>query len=419
MEHTAPFDLALVRRDWLVGSGQAAFHAGFDHWHARCRAWAATKGGDSAVSTVGEEGRASYFLRAGARGFSGLVVCERDPVAFAAVFLGAAAAGLSLALANPRWGEVEWAQFDRLLAVAVAPPAAVCIPTGGTTGGVKLAVHTWSSLAAAVDGLQEYLGGGPIHSCCLLPLHHVSGLMPVLRSLLTGGRVRFDEAATSGYCLSLVPTQLRRALADPEAVARLRSARVVFVGGAAMPSGLAGEVRRLRLPVVPVYGMTETAAMVAAIPNDRFLEDPEAGAVAIGKNRFLLEADGQIRIQGPSLFQGYLGQDPMDLSTGYVTGDIGWLDAAGGLHLIGRRDGLIVTGGEKVDPREVESVLRSLDGIDSARIVGEASEEWGQVIVAYVRQRDGRIDVARIRALLKAELAAYKVPKKILPEPGG
>ncbi len=417
MECAAPFDLTLLQRDWLVGPGRADFNRCFGEWHARCRRWAA--GEDSGPGGfVGAGGaRASYFLRGGSRGFSGLVVCEPDPVTFAAVFLGGAAAGLSLVLANPRWGELEWAQFDRLLAAGVAPPAAVAIPTGGTTGGVKLAVHRWTSLAAAVEGLQDFLGGGPIDSCCVLPLHHVSGLMQLLRSLLTVGRLRFDDAATSGYCLSLVPTQLRRALGDPDTVARLRSARIVFVGGAAMPSGLVEDVRRLRLPVVPVYGMTETAAMVAAIPMDRFLENPGAGAVPIGGSRFLLEAGGQVRIQGPSLFCGYLGQSAMDLREGYLTGDLGWLDGAGGLHLIGRRDGLIITGGEKVDPREVEMVLRSLKGIDSARVVGEASEEWGQVIVAYVRHGGGPLDAARIRALLKAELAPYKVPQKILPEP--
>lgn len=413
MERTAPFDLTWLQRDWIAGLPAGSFQLRFELWQRRCCEAVDRPATVPTSPAALQSGRGSWFLRGPEGEAAGMVLCEPDPVEFTAVFLAGAATGLPLVLANHRWGAREWTQLAGLLRVELPPPGGICIPTGGTTGGLKLAVHTWGSLAAAVEGLRGFLGGGPIHCCGLLPLHHVSGLMPVLRSLLTGGRLRFDDQESSGYCLSLVPTQLRRALDDPQALARLRSARVVFVGGAAMPEGLVREVRRVRLPIVPVYGMTETAAMVAAIPGEVFLEDPEAGARPIGQSRFTLDPAGQIRIQGPSLFQGYLGRAPIHLSAGYLTGDLGRLDAGGGLHVIGRMDGLINSGGEKVDPREVESVLLAQDGIEAARVVGEADEEWGQAVVAYVRLRDAAIKPADILTILRAELAPYKVPKRI------
>ena len=151
-----------------------------------------------------------------------------------------------------------------------------------------------------------------------------------------------------------------------------------------MSNELAAEARRLRLPVIPVYGMTETAAMVAAVPNQDFLQEPSPGAVPLGQARFELTDAGQIRIQSPACFKGYHGQPPIDLSKGYLTGDCGRMDAAGRLHVLGRFDGLILTGGEKVDPREIEAALLRQEGVDSARVFGEPHAEWGQQVVAYL-----------------------------------
>jgi acyl-CoA synthetase (AMP-forming)/AMP-acid ligase II len=155
--------------------------------------------------------------------------------------------------------------------------------------------------------------------------------------------------------------------------------------------------------------MTETAAMVAAVPNEDFLNDPKAGAVPLGEARFSIE-DGQIRVQSPALFQGYQGRASVDLSQGYLTGDAGALDASGRLHVFGRLDRLINTGGEKVDPAEVEAALLQIDGIEAAKVFGEPDPEWGQVVVARVRGALD-LDLDQVRVQLKATLANYKVPK--------
>lgn len=367
----------------------------------------------------------------------GALITETDPVRFAAAFFAAVSLDVPVILANPNWGTQEWVElatlvqptisfrrgvtYDALSAVGSvsagvisdAPtlkPGRILIPTGGTTGGVKLAVHTWASLEAACHGVQDFLGSGAVDSCCVLPLYHVSGLMQLLRAYHTGGRIRFDENEIEGRCLSYVPTQLQRAMTDPERIRKIAAARVIFVGGAGMPESVATRARELKLPVVPVYGMTETAAMVAAVPNQDFLDDPQAGAVPLGEARFAI-VDGQIRVQTPALFRGYQGCPAADFSQGYLTGDRGRLDAAGGLHVLGRMDRLINTGGEKVDPREVEAALLEIEGIAEARVFGKPDPEWGRIVVASI-EADPGLDLDTVRARLKTKLSPHKIPKR-------
>lgn len=359
----------------------------------------------------------------------GALLAETDPVCFAAAFFAGVSLGIPIILANPQWRLDEWKQLSDLINPSVimgsAPletilrkdirhprPGEILIPTGGTTGGVKLAIHDWASLGSACRGLLQFLGNRPIHSACCLPLFHVSGLMQLVRSFLSGGSIRFDRNEINGYCLSLVPTQLQRLLADEEMIEKLRQARVVFVGGAAMPEELAEKVRQLRLPVMPVYGMTETAAMLAVVPVENFIHEKEPGALPLGDTRILIEADGCIRIRSSALFKGYHGRAPVDLSRGYRSGDAGRLDALGRLRVLGRMDRLIVTGGEKVDPAEVQQKLLKLEGIEQALVRGEPDAEWGEAVVAYL-QTDGRpLSSAALRKQLSRFLVSYKLPRK-------
>jgi O-succinylbenzoic acid--CoA ligase len=218
----------------------------------------------------------------------------------------------------------------------------------------------------------------------LLPFYHVSGLLQLVRSFATGGQIRFSDALAEGDCVSLVPTQLQRILDDRAGVERLRVARAVFIGGAAISEAVATRARELRLPLVPAYGMTETAAMVAAVSTDDFLKGSNAGARPLGRARISVDPDGGIRIWTPALFKGYHGREALDLSKGFRTGDRGYFDDQGGLHVLGRIDDLINTGGEKVDPAEVECALLRMDGIEAAHVTGEPDAEWGQVVVAYL-----------------------------------
>ncbi|MFU8847631.1 MAG: AMP-binding protein [Opitutales bacterium] len=386
METTAPFDLKALRRDWIAGT------SGEDFYRRVLQVRASLDPGDTAC-----------------------LIQEADPFAFAVQFFAAAALRLPVVLANPKWGAREAAQFDHLLQQEAPAAGTILIPTGGTTGGVKLAIHDWASLEAGALAVQDFLGGGPVDACCVLPLYHVSGLMQLLRSFVSGGSIRFDEEDPEGRCLSLVPTQLQRLMQSPKGIRKLNTAGTVFVGGAAMPRTVEQKARELKLPVVPVYGMTETAAMIAAVPKQDFLSAPDAGAVLLGDARVGIDPDACIRVHSSSLFKGYHGSARIDRAEGYRTGDAGWLDEQGRLHLQGRMDRLINTGGEKVDPAEVEEALLRIDGIAEARVYGEPDEEWGEVVVAYLKQRTDapRLSEPAILSSLKQQLSPYKIPKYV------
>ena len=349
-----------------------------------------------------------------------------DPHDFTVELFAAILVGRSIALANPNWGAQEREQFDALIGRGVAPvdsrssvanyPSAfrqnqvILVPTGGTTNGIKLAIHTWKTLEAACKGVQQFLGGAAIDSCCVLPLYHVSGLIQLLRAYHSGGYIRFDEDEVEDCCLSYVPTQLSRALSDEKRIQALSTTRVIFVGGAPMPQSLAKEARKLKLPVMPVYGMTETAAMVAAIPVADFLTDSRIGALPIGDAKIEIDSSGRICIQSPALFKGYYGREALDLTRGYLSGDEGYIDENERLHVTGRIDRLVISGGEKIDPYEVEDAVGAIAGIEEVLAVGLPDVEWGQKLVVYYTGQE----LVDWEERLKEQLVSYKLPKEML-----
>ena len=355
-----------------------------------------------------------------------LVIEQTDPYDFTVEFFAAVSAGRSIALANPNWGAQEREQFTALIGLGAPPPVgvissatrlksgrqakAILIPTGGTTNGIKLATHNWETLEVACKGVQQFLGGGAIDSCCVLPLYHVSGLMQLLRAYHSGGYIRFDEDEVEGRCLSYVPTQLRRALLDEKRIQVLSTPRVIFVGGAPMPESLATAARELKLPVMPVYGMTETAAMVAAIPVEDFFADSRAGALPIGDTNIEIDSSGRIRIQSSALFKGYYGGEPLDLARGYLSGDEGYIDENERLHVTGRIDRLFISGGEKIDPREVEDAVSAIAGVEEVMALGLPDPEWGQKLVVYYTGEE----LVDWKERLKEQLATYKLPQEML-----
>ena len=391
------FDLKSLDRDWVEGiSGQELLA------RVQCRA----------KSIQGQDE---------------LIVIDRiDPHDFTVELFAAILVGRSIALANPSWGAQEREQFDALIGRGVAPldslssranyPNAcrqnkvILVPTGGTTNGIKLAIHTWKTLESACKGVQQFLGGAIINSCCVLPLYHVSGFIQLLRAYHSGGYIRFDEDEVEDCCLSYVPTQLSRALFDEKRIQALSTTRVIFVGGAPMPESLAKEARKLKLPVMPVYGMTETAAMVAAIPVADFLTDSRIGALPIGDAKIEIDSSGRICIQSPALFKGYYGREALDLTRGYLSGDEGYIDENERLHVTGRIDRLVISGGEKIDPYEVEDVVGAISGIEEVLVVGLPDVEWGQKLVVYYTGQE----LVDWKKHLKEQLVSYKLPKEML-----
>jgi O-succinylbenzoic acid--CoA ligase len=352
------------------------------------------------------------------------VIATVDPRRFQAEFAAAVAAGGPVFLADPAWGETERTAFASLVARPDEGPddgsGWLAVPTGGTSGRLKLARHDAATLAAAVQGLRGGLSIQKVDAVSLLAPHQVGGLMAWLRAVLTGGnyrpatwaRVAAGERPAPGGFLSLVPTQLARLLDDAGAVAWLREFDGLFVGGGPMWPALIEASAAAGLPLAPAYGATETAAMITVLPPADFLAGGRGCGPALPHGRVSLSETGLIEVTGASLFRGYWPERRAEHES-WLSGDRGGFDDRGSLHVLGRADAVIVTGGKKVDPWEVETMLRDgAEGRDLA-VLGLPDPDWGEVVALAYDGAGGEWAQADIARLLTGKLARHKHPKVV------
>lgn len=359
------------------------------------------------------------------------LVAEPDPRRFMTALAAAVAGEGEVFLGDPGWGGRERAEVAKLqkagrdLRSTVGAAGWLMIPTGGSTGGLKFARHDAGTIAAAVDGFRNHFKLARVNAAGVLPLWHVSGLMAWMRCALSGGVYRPLDwreveagrqpalpAKVDGWTISLVPTQLERLLRSDRTVEWLRGFRLVFVGGGPSQADLLARAGAARLPLVLSYGMTETAAMVAAQREGDFLRGDRTCGTALPHARLSVRADGIVRVQGPSVFRGYYPE--WREGEFFATADEGVLDAQGRLVIHRRRDWVIISGGEKIDPEEVEAALRTTGEFADVAVVGVPDPEWGQKVVAvYPEGRDP--DAAKLKRALGASLPVYKRPKLFAP----
>ena len=377
---------------------------------------------------------------------NGVLILRAGHSEHLAATLRALDAGEPAFLGNPRWPA---ASLEEALRQAPAPcrveggasqprgmgpcdwPAGwrgrVMIPTGGTGGRVRFAIHDRESLGRAARSFAAALvarGMNPrIHGASLTPPWHVSGLMPAIRARETGGvfaagdgRFAPEEPlpeielpADGTRVASLVPAQLDRLLARPGGEAWIRRFDLVLLGGSAVPAPLLEAVRRRRLPVALTYGMTETAAAVAlAWPEDLAGGGPPAGRPLPGVT--FTAREGRLLVDAPGLCRGHWPAAPAEAP--FDTGDLGEVLPDGRVRVTGRADRLFATGGEKVDPARVEAALVSSGLAKAAHVLGLPDDRWGRVAVAVVVARPA--DEPALRAAAEAALEPAARPRRYL-----
>jgi o-succinylbenzoate---CoA ligase len=314
-----------------------------------------------------------------------------------------------------------------LSGLAAAEPAegiAAVISTSGSTGLPKQTMLSAGALAASAEGTAMVLRGEG-QWLLTLPVHYVAGLQVLARSLFAGTRpVAMDpaqrftaEAFTAAAAqltdpfriTSLVPTQLHRLLADPapETIKVLRRFDAILVGGARTSDRLREESRKYGLKVVRTYGMSETCGGCV------YDGVPLPGA------QVRLE-DGRVWIGGQVLASGYLGRPDLTAEhfperegrRWYRTGDVGEVDDAGTLTVLGRADDVINTGGVKISANIVAQAIEAVPGVEAAVVAGVEHPEWGTQVAAAVV---GPADAGVIRSTVRERLGAAAVPKIVLP----
>lgn len=374
-----------------------------------------------------------------------ILLAEDNPYLFLGLFLACVILDYPVFLANPSWSLSEWQQVNQLIQPSLLWDThkqqfifsdfseipsnhfsgKIMIPTGGSSGQIRFAMHNWATLTASIQGFSQYFAQKTINSCCLLPLYHVSGLMQCLRSLVTGGKLlifpysdlknnHIPSFSPQDYFLSLVPTQLQFLLASNPLW--LSQFKTILLGGAPSWTSLLNQARQKGIPLALTYGMTETAALIVALKPEQFLHGndtmgqvfPHAQIEILTEQGETLEygQTGIIGIKASSLCLGYY---PNDFSQDVLfwSNDLGSLNAEGYLTILGRRNRMIITGGEKVCAEEVEKVIKDTGLVDDVCVVGLPHSYWGEVVVAvYVSFTSNPTDQA-----IAGKLSKFKLPK--------
>jgi o-succinylbenzoate---CoA ligase len=344
---------------------------------------------------------------------SQVTIATTDPDEFITDFLAGIVTGTPIFLASPDWGATERQKLQEITGAVDRQrhQGQIMIPTGGTSGQLKFAIHTPATLTAAVRGFQQFYQVTAINSCGVLPLHHVSGLMPLWRSLMTGGQLwlpikqqMLEQSPPPNSFISLVPTQLQRILAThPQ---WLRQFKAVLIGGAPVWPRLLELARQAQIPLSLSYGMTETAALVAALQPQDFLAGVNASGQALPHVQLQIQASGHIMVRSESVMLGYYPQ--VSTAGEWLTDDLGAIDRQGCLQIWGRASHKIITGGEKVFPAEVEAVIRSTGLVTDVYVLGVPDSEWGERVVAvYV----GVAEISQMQAAIQGQLSNFKQPK--------
>ncbi len=327
--------------------------------------------------------------------------------------------------------------------------------TSGTTGQPKAVPLTVANHHASALASRQRLGADSNDRwLCSMPLCHVGGLAILLRSAIYGTCVELTTGFDPDHILhllqtrpitlaSFVPTMLYRLLeaADHQSIHNIQSnLRAILIGGGSIDPELLRTARRRGLPVVPTYGMTEASTQITTLapstntdPQNDHLDT--AGRPLNGIEIRIALPDnsdcqpdqiGTILVRGPMLTRGYLSspnntepnnteQDDRFPNGWYKTGDNGRLDQDGYLTIEHRHGDLIVTGGENVDPNEVERTLRQLQTIKDVAIVGIDHPEWGQSVAAAIvctnipGDPDAFLD--SLTQHCRTQLARFKVPR--------
>ncbi|WP_433248100.1 AMP-binding protein [Actinomadura nitritigenes] len=208
------------------------------------------------------------------------------------------------------------------------------------------------------------------------------------------------------------------------------SLRIVALSGAALPGDLATRfMDAFGDRLYNVYGSTEASWVSIATPRDLRIDPRTAGRPPRNTSLVIVGADGrragrstigEIFAANELLFEGYTGGEPMQVRDGLLaTGDLGHIDHRGLLFVDGRADGMVVSGGENVVPRDVEDAILLLPEVHEAAVIGVPDDDWGQRLAAFIVLRPGaRLNAEAVRAYVHAQVARYAVPRDVhfIPE---
>jgi O-succinylbenzoic acid--CoA ligase len=298
---------------------------------------------------------------------------------------------------------------------------ALVVTTSGTTGTPKGALLSAAALTASASATHDRLGGRGSWLLALPP-YHIAGVQVLVRSVLAG-TVPVELDVSGGFDVgqlpsavrrlgsgrrytSLVAAQLAKALGDPAAAAALAELDAVLIGGGPAPQPILDAAAAAGIRVVRTYGMSETAGgcVYDGVPLDGV--------------RLRVPADGRVVIGGATLATGYrnpVKPDPFAEPGWFRTDDLGAVDDAGVLTVLGRADDAISTGGLTVLPQPVEAALRTHPAVSDTAVFGLPDDRLGQRVVAAIVLSDGYLPptLDALRVHVTRTLDATAAPREL------
>jgi len=319
---------------------------------------------------------------------------------------------------------------------------ALILYTSGTTGRPKGAVIDRRAFTARVlvNCAELHVGGSDVHLAAL-PMFHIAAFLAYAHTVV-GGRVVMLPDFSPQQCLStMVAEQVTTTVLVPTMIGMLldsafladsppRHLRLIIYGGSSIaPALLARALTQFGCDMLQQYGMTESGASSILRPTDHDPSDVErlssAGTAAVALEVQLVDDDdervsagemGEIVCRGPSVMRGYWNRPDATkeaLRGGWMhTGDVGYRDDHGYLHIADRRNDMIISGGENIYPREVEAVLLEHEGVHDVAVLGLPDPKWGQIVTAVLVEPAP--SEAELDSWARSRLAGYKVPRRWL-----
>lgn len=335
------------------------------------------------------------------------------------------------------------------LHIALQDDIALIAGTGGTTGNPKGVMLTGANLESmsALTLMGFPFEGRPTY-LALTPLTHAAGVLCFPIMLLGGSVVIMPKADLSEFLhlierhrvthTFLPPTLIYMLLQKPElATFNLSSLQCFWYGAAPISAARLEEALEKIGPVMAqFFGQTEAPMMIAMMaPREHFNADgsiarhrlTSAGRpgplVQVGilddKGRLLPErVSGEIAVRGALVMQGYYKDQAATLEASrhgwHHTGDIGYLDADGYLHIVDRAKDMIISGGFNVYSAEVEQALMQHPAVQDSAVIGLPDDKWGERVVAVLQLQPGQqLEAEEIKAFVKARIGSVKTPKQI------
>ena len=273
-----------------------------------------------------------------------------------------------------------------------------------------------------------------------LPFYHIGGFSIITRSLVFGIPLIIPDSLNSKDISSTLftnqPTFISLVAAQMKQLVELEikpnpELKNCLLGGGFSDNELVKNAIDLGWPINKVYGSTETSSFVTALLTDEFIIKPNSVGRALPSNSIIIQGEdksenkpfeiGEIVVRSNALMLGYISE----LESGnllnkefYYTADLGYLDEDGYLFIEGRKNHLISTGGENVNPNEVEIALLQHPSVSEAAVFPIKDQEWGEIVAASIvlKDRSSKVSSNELKSFLKSNLAGYKIPKKIFIE---